>query len=685
MDKILLVFLLFSSNLRLFSQSELTLVNPIHNFSLIRDIEFVNDLDGVLVGNDNIYVTHDGGETWNIAVNSIGGYKIDGVNGFIAIISDNNTLLKSTDNGNDWSAIDLPTTYVYNLDVTADHTVYLLGQSTIYKSTNEGESWTENDLPQNGSFISLKIIESEIILVGTYQGEIYKSFDDGASWELVFEAPEMYQSISTIDFPNSQIGFASVGEDFIIRSIDGGDTWTPIDAFNEEINDIHFINASVGYACGQNSSVFKTTDGGENWTYFDLNFTTYTHFEAIHVFNEESVITVGSNRIFRTNDGGSEWNPYNCSYSDIMAFDVYNSNDIYLIDEVGAVKINIGANSCSMLADLNTNYNSTRDLEMLNGLLGYSIVEDGIVKRTEDGGFSWETVSFGSINTCGDFYDISFSDNVVLVSCGCAPSVLKSTDYGYTWEVAFGGYKGNFHFLTDSIVYLYPFGIGFSGHNIYKSVDKGDTFNVVSTFDDPIRSAYFASEMVGYAGIGHNLFKTIDGGNSWNQIPMPVGISSLSQVSNMIFLNENVGWICNFGTEVYETLDGGITWVERNTGNIFIREFEKYDQTLYVAGIYGYIFKKDFSSINSVTESRRIPEINVFPNPTSNTANIVLPNSFTTFKYNVYNVLGAEVNPAIISIAHNWFKVSFDNYPAGVYIIQIHSEYGIFSKKLIIR
>jgi hypothetical protein len=62
------------------------------------------------------------------------------------------------------------------------------------------------------------------------------------------------------------MGFAVGDSGTIIKTTDGGTTWTahnvPVSMF---LTSVYFIDSDTGYAAGANGAILKTTNGGTNW------------------------------------------------------------------------------------------------------------------------------------------------------------------------------------------------------------------------------------------------------------------------------------------------------------------------------------------------------------------------------------------------------------------------------------
>jgi photosystem II stability/assembly factor-like uncharacterized protein len=106
----------------------------------------------------------------------------------------------------------------------------------------------------------------------------------------------------------------------VVRTIDGGETWTvrTVPGLDEdELRDIEALSADVAWVMavgpGSASRIYKTSDGGDSWT---LQFTSdypEAFFSAMAFWNERRGIAVagtGDNRRFvvvLTDDGGATW------------------------------------------------------------------------------------------------------------------------------------------------------------------------------------------------------------------------------------------------------------------------------------------------------------------------------------------------------------------------------------------
>ncbi len=106
----------------------------------------------------------------------------------------------------------------------------------IYKWEKDSDPWT-TDLGLKGHFITALSINGENVYAGTDRGEIYRSEKAGKPWRLVNSTDMAGSSISGLKWVGSTL-YASAWGKGVIRSVNGGDSWTPI---NDGLGDAEVI------------------------------------------------------------------------------------------------------------------------------------------------------------------------------------------------------------------------------------------------------------------------------------------------------------------------------------------------------------------------------------------------------------------------------------------------------------
>jgi hypothetical protein len=97
----------------------------------------------------------------------------------------------------------------------------------------------------------------------------------------------------------------------ILRSNDGGATWTPRPSgITTTLYSVHFVNANLGWAVGTGSTLLQTTDGGQSWrtlTEISKQFPGVTFFDITFADGASGWISCSYSKVLRTSDGGHSW------------------------------------------------------------------------------------------------------------------------------------------------------------------------------------------------------------------------------------------------------------------------------------------------------------------------------------------------------------------------------------------
>ena len=118
---------------------------------------------------------------------------------------------------------------------------------------------------------------------------------------------------------NGQVAWAGGAGGTVIRTADGGTTWTKLgvpDAASLDFRDVDAITATSAYILsigpGPASRIYKTTDAGATWTLQFTNQEPKGFFDAMAFWDDRRGLVMGDSidgrfDILRTMDGGSTW------------------------------------------------------------------------------------------------------------------------------------------------------------------------------------------------------------------------------------------------------------------------------------------------------------------------------------------------------------------------------------------
>lgn len=236
----------------------------------------LND-NSVLVGTYamGIYRTTDDGLSWSsLALNNqwIRDLGKDNQNNIYALtIGSSSGLFKSTDNGNSWNQVWNYSGGLNDLFIDANNNIYIGlnffdGKGGVYKSSDGGQTWT-NIFPLHANvYAIIKALDGALLLAGYDAGlaKIYRSTNEGASWD-TYSFPINF---TATDFAINDQGtiFLSTAGYGIYRSTDNGLTWNATGQMTGPDISCLFINGNNIYAGTRGYWVYRSTDSGNNFS-----------------------------------------------------------------------------------------------------------------------------------------------------------------------------------------------------------------------------------------------------------------------------------------------------------------------------------------------------------------------------------------------------------------------------------
>lgn len=241
---------------------------------------------------------------------------------------------------------------------------------------------------------------------------------------------------------------------------------------------VFVLNGKVAWVSGSKSTYARTTDGGNSWQTGKVCNDSLIDFRDIHAFSSESAIVASAGspaRFYKTTNGGKTWKlTYENRDSSIFinSIDFYSSSNGYAFSD--------------------------------------PIKRRFFVIKTSDGGETWDTITpeslpapltaeagFAASGTSIISKDDGF---VAFVTGGSKARIIRSKDYGITWEATETPIK-----TSGSAYGIYSIGSGSQEtlivaggcwqkpdegvDNLAISFDSGTTWNLTATFPSGFRSS----------------------------------------------------------------------------------------------------------------------------------------------------------------------------------------------------
>lgn len=316
----------------------------------------------------------------------------------------------------------------------------------------------------------------------------------GADWESIGpEGGEVRNVLQSNQNANTLYAFTDNGPTQVLRSTNGGDTWSKIGTLTGYDYCAAIGPTGIIYV-GSGSYVYYSTNGGVSWSSSSYIQNAQIYGIAPHP-TDPSIVHAAAYRYngstwvlcaMKSTNGGATW-----SYMDL------NSVQTYVTDMAIA----------------------TTDPNLLF-ISGYSYTGSSYVPllyRSTDAGATWSNVTPAGASS--DYYGNSVAVSPVdadIVLFGTLYGLHRSTDGGSTWtKVSTNYYFYGISFSPANPDYVYA---GYY-QTVYRSTNAGLTWSYSGTGLAPAYYQYIAPHLTSattvYAGCPVGFYRSTDGGVSW--------------------------------------------------------------------------------------------------------------------------------------------------------------------------
>lgn len=403
----------------------------------LRDIYFFNESDGIGVTTDEVLSTSDGGENWELAQkieigNKFGSLKeimfVDSLNGFIR---GGSRLFRTTDGGLSWEETSVSLYNSFAMDFVNKDSGMVVSNGSIKVTHNGGESYKTHSYGGSLFFRDCQVVTPTLWYAGG-SVDLFRSADAGLTWErIALDLGESNKYLNGIHFRNELEGFIYFSGDVAHKTTDGGASWSPV-AVPTSMTNIQRVGIDTLFANSGNNVMMWSFNGGVDWV--SRTYDEVPQIMVYHVVNASTVFAIntfvrgfykftilssqvdriddqtggflsslsfGSNEIGvacgtvgnikRTTDGGDSWIPQITAFEVIFGIQFISDNTVYAWgrdkNENGLIQKSDDAGvSWTTISDEDTYY-----IEFIDALHMYAATHNKIV-RTADGGHTWTRV-----------------------------------------------------------------------------------------------------------------------------------------------------------------------------------------------------------------------------------------------------------------------------------------------------
>ena len=171
--------------------------------------------------------------------------------------------------------------------------------------------YSDNTEPVNGVARIARIDDDSFAAIGIGSYRIWVSDDSGLTWSRTQDDIGSWGGDWDIQFPRRRWDTPSDRLGIILKSTDGGHSWTQIShGAADRFEDIVMKPSGTGIAVGELGTIVRTTDFGRHWIAMQVvdESGIYNRMNAVEAVDEDSWITVGEfGVVFRSDDDGATW------------------------------------------------------------------------------------------------------------------------------------------------------------------------------------------------------------------------------------------------------------------------------------------------------------------------------------------------------------------------------------------
>jgi photosystem II stability/assembly factor-like uncharacterized protein len=249
-----------------------SVVGGFDNFGTLHDVDFVNPSVGWVVGTNDFFGGSDGrisrtingGQNWTLQL-SLPGVEFLGV-----------------------AALSSSTALAFGRG--------LFASSVLLRTTNGGLSWNTITSAAGDFRGSYFLDASTGWIVGS---RIHKTLDGGATWTEQY--PAGGAELSAVSFSDPQNGWAVGFANQVLRTTNGGQTWTPQTISAPPLTaflGVTAVSPATAWVAGWNGLAARTTNGGASWQLESIPGAGGAYFECAELVDAETGWVAGDLGIY---------------------------------------------------------------------------------------------------------------------------------------------------------------------------------------------------------------------------------------------------------------------------------------------------------------------------------------------------------------------------------------------------
>ncbi len=431
-------------------------------------------------------------------------------------------IFKTTDSGSTWEKINGGNNFDHNVhDIKIDpqnsNIIWAVttpwdsmsDEGTLYRSEDGGDTWTiiysmvDEGNDEAFSAVAVKPNDANVVFTGSGLGVMKHYYEDNqwkTSMDIVPGSAEVEDIIFDPHSPETVYAtWGANGTGYIARSTDGGENWEIYPhIYDFWTLEIHPLNPEIIFASDFNQGVLKSIDHGQSWSPVNVGINNVIVYDVAVDPNDSNHILVGTISGVFEKKGAGEWIPLLAKMAQSVEFHPTNSQVFFAGLESELGKTIDGGQTWTFSNQIGGRVNDIAIDDTNTNTLFISAGDGKIYKSENEGDILSEVLS--SANGEGETYsfnvvEIDPSDNRHIFAGG--GNFLSPKKLGLLWESIDGGNSWNPTSLRDN-----------------DEEEEGIIINALLINPNNPNIIYAGA---GYSGGTNNpLYKSIDGGTTWS-------------------------------------------------------------------------------------------------------------------------------------------------------------------------
>lgn len=236
-----------------------------------------------------------------------------------------------------------PETDAWLLDVKSagDRLIAVGGRGVILISDDRGGTWTQVSSPVDVTLTTVYFVDPQNGWIGGHEATLLRTRDGGNTWSVEQASPEGDDPVLHVWFSKRHGGFAIGGRSLMLRLVEG--RWqrrdlmaANDDGFSPHLFGIAELSNGTVMVAAESGHLFRSDSGGASWL---LQPTPYagSWFGMANVEMSGRLLLYGMlGHVFVSEDGGAVWNPISVNTQSSL-FSHYGSAKVYLAGADGTV------------------------------------------------------------------------------------------------------------------------------------------------------------------------------------------------------------------------------------------------------------------------------------------------------------------------------------------------------------